>query len=98
MTENTTPSGGVPISTSTRSMTDVVHIVENSETVRRRKDGERIEVSLTVSPVRNEAGEILGASKTARNITAQKRAAAQQLIMLREMHHRIKNLSRWPRR
>ena len=66
--------------------------VDHFETVRRRKDGELIEVSLTVSPVCNEAGEILGASKIARDITAQKRAAAQQSIMLREMHHRIKNL------
>jgi PAS domain S-box-containing protein len=66
--------------------------IDHFETVRRRKDGELIEVSLTVSPVRNEAGEILGASKIARDITAQKRAAAQQSIMLREMHHRIKNL------
>lgn len=66
--------------------------IDHFETVRRRKDGELIEVSLTVSPVRNEAGEILGASKIARDITAQKRAAAQQSILLREMHHRIKNL------
>ena len=66
--------------------------IDHFETVRRRKDGELIEVSLTVSPVRNEAGEILGASKIARDITVQKRAAAQQSIMLREMHHRIKNL------
>lgn len=66
--------------------------IDHFETVRRRKDGELIEVSLTVSPVRNAAGEILGASKIARDITAQKRAAAQQSILLREMHHRIKNL------
>lgn len=66
--------------------------IDHFETVRRRKDGAFVEVSLTVSPVRNEAGEILGASKIARDITAQKRAAAQQSILLREMHHRIKNL------
>jgi len=66
--------------------------IDHFETVRRRKNGELIEVSLTVSPVRNEAGEILGASKIARDISGQKRAAAQQSILLREMHHRIKNL------
>lgn len=66
--------------------------IDHFETVRQRKDGELIEVSLTVSPVRNEAGEILGASKIARDITTQKRTAAQQSILLREMHHRIKNL------
>ncbi|MFC3075095.1 PAS domain S-box protein [Shinella pollutisoli] len=66
--------------------------VDHFETVRRRKDGELVEVSLTVSPVRNEAGEILGASKIARDITEQKRARAQQAILLREMNHRVKNL------
>lgn len=66
--------------------------IDHFETVRRRKNGELIEVSLTVSPVRNEMGEILGASKIARDISTQKRAAAQQSILLREMHHRIKNL------
>ena len=39
-----------------------------------RKDGEPRNISLTVSPVRNAAGEIVGASKIARDITAQKRA------------------------
>ncbi|WP_427142072.1 PAS domain-containing protein [Shinella sp. G-2] len=57
--------------------------IDHFETVRRRKDGGLIEVPLTVSPVRNEAGQILGASKIARDITAQKRAAAQQSIMIR---------------
>lgn len=66
--------------------------LDHFETIRRRKDGALIEVSIIVSPVRNAAGEILGASKIARDITAQKRTAAQQSILLREMHHRIKNL------
>jgi PAS domain S-box-containing protein len=44
------------------------------ETVRVRKDGRRIDVSLSVSPLRNPAGEIVGASKIARDITAQKKA------------------------
>ena len=66
--------------------------VDHFETVRRRKDGELVEVSLTVSPVRNEAGDILGASKIARDITEQKRVRAQQAILLREMNHRVKNL------
>lgn len=66
--------------------------IDHFETVRRRKDGELVEVSLTVSPVRNEAGDILGASKIARDITEQRRARAQQAILLREMNHRVKNL------
>jgi len=48
--------------------------VENFETVRVTKDGRRIDVSLTVSPVRDEDGTIVGASKIARDITERKRA------------------------
>jgi PAS domain S-box-containing protein len=48
------------------------------ETVRRRKDGTDVDVSLAVSPIRNPAGEIIGASKIARDITARKRAEAER--------------------
>ena len=44
--------------------------VEHFETVRRTKNGELIEVSLTVSPIRDANGQITGASHVARNITA----------------------------
>ncbi len=47
------------------------------ETVRRRKDGQPVHVSLTVSAIRNEAGEIIAASAIGRDITAQKHAADQ---------------------
>jgi two-component system, LuxR family, sensor kinase FixL len=59
---------------------------EHYETRRRRKDGEIIDVSLTVSPVRDNAGHLLGASKVARDITAAKRA--QAALMEREAHLR----------
>ena len=52
--------------------------VEHYETVRRRKDGLLIDISLTISPVRDEAGRIIGASKIARNITERKRAEAER--------------------
>ena len=55
--------------------------VDHYETVRRRKDGTLIDVSLTVSPLRNAAGEIFGASKIARDITQTKRAQ-RELSML----------------
>jgi PAS domain S-box-containing protein len=58
--------------------------VEHFETERLRKDGTRIEVSLTVSPVRDEHGEIVGASKIARDITERKRSER----LLREADHR----------
>jgi PAS domain S-box-containing protein len=47
--------------------------VSHYETVRRRKDGREIDVSLAVSPVRDTAGRIVGASKIARDVSAQKR-------------------------
>src|SRR5688572_23831930 len=47
--------------------------VDHFETVRRRKDGTPIDVSVTISPVRDETGRIIGASKIARDITLQKR-------------------------
>src|SRR3954469_9970882 len=50
--------------------------VDHYETVRVRKDGSCVDISLTISPVRNAAGEIVGASKIARDITQQKRAEA----------------------
>jgi PAS domain S-box-containing protein len=48
--------------------------VDHYETVRRRKDGTTVDISLTVSPIRDEAGNIIGASKIARDISEQKRA------------------------
>jgi PAS domain S-box-containing protein len=51
--------------------------IEHYETIRVRKDGTRIDISLTVSPIRGPKGEIVGASKIARDITEQKRARRQ---------------------
>lgn len=48
--------------------------IEHFETQRVRKDGERIEVSLTISPVKNSSGVVIGASKIARDITQRKLA------------------------
>lgn len=51
--------------------------VDHFETQRRRKDGHIIDVSLCISPVKNQAGIIVGASKIARDITTKKRLAEQ---------------------
>jgi PAS domain S-box-containing protein len=48
--------------------------IDHYETTRRRKDGIDVEVSLTVSPLKDETGKIIGASKIARDITEKKRA------------------------
>jgi len=58
--------------------------VEHFETRRLRKDGELIDVSLTVSPIWDDAGRLIGASKVARDITAAKRARAA--LAEREAH------------
>ena len=50
--------------------------IDHFQTVRLRKNGERIDVSLTVSPVRDRRGNIIGAAKIARDITQQKRLEA----------------------
>jgi PAS domain S-box-containing protein len=66
--------------------------VEHYETIRQRKDGSTIDISLTISPVRDQEGRIIGASKIARDITERRRAEQQQHLLVREMDHRIKNL------
>jgi PAS domain S-box-containing protein len=48
--------------------------VDHYETVRRHKDGSDIIISMTVSPIRNSAGDLVGASKVSRDITATRRA------------------------
>jgi two-component sensor histidine kinase len=60
--------------------------------VRQRKDGSFVDISLTISPIRNSRGEIVGASKIARDITDLRKARDRQCLLLREMSHRIKNL------
>jgi PAS domain S-box-containing protein len=59
--------------------------LDHYETVRRRKDGRLIDVSLTISPIKNPKGEIVGVSKIARDITEQKqteRRLAEQARLL----------------
>jgi PAS domain S-box-containing protein len=58
------------------------HRVEQYETRRRRKNGQIIDVALTVSPVRNAAGQIVGASKIARDITERKLAEQERSLLL----------------
>jgi len=66
--------------------------VDHYETVRRRKDGSLVDISLTVSPIRDEKGRIVGASKIARDITARKQAEERQRMLTAELSHRVKNM------
>jgi PAS domain S-box-containing protein len=65
--------------------------IEHYETVRQRKDGELIDISLSVSPLADATGTIVGASKIARDITEKKRGQMRQEMLVREMSHRVKN-------
>jgi PAS domain S-box-containing protein len=51
--------------------------IDHFETVRLRKDGTRLDISVTVSPIRNAEGKVIGASKIARDITEHKRSLEQ---------------------
>jgi PAS domain S-box-containing protein len=66
--------------------------IDHFETIRQRKNGSLIAVSLTVSPIINAEGTIVGASKIARDITERKRAQEQIATLAREAEHRSKNL------
>ena len=65
--------------------------IEHYETVRQHKNGRRIDIWLTVSPMRDDSGRVIGASKIARDITERKQAESQQRILLNELNHRVKN-------
>lgn len=62
--------------------------IDHYQTVRRRKDGALIDISLTVSPLTDKAGRVVAASKIARDITAEKRAE----VALRDSEQRLQDL------
>ena len=66
--------------------------IDHYETVRQRKHGELIDVSLTISPIKDTSGHIIGASKIARDITERKRFEKQLVLLGREAEHRAKNV------
>ncbi len=65
--------------------------VDHYETIRQRKDGSLLHISLTVSPIRDSEGTIVGASKVGRDITESRRARERQNLLFKEMNHRVKN-------
>lgn len=56
--------------------------VDHYETIRRRKDGTLIDISLSISPIRDEDGNIVGASNISRDITEEKRAREERARLL----------------
>ena len=67
--------------------------IEHFETVRRAKDGTLLDISLTVSPVKDGGGKIVGASKIARDISAEKRARRQLEILYRASREIFRDLN-----
>jgi len=63
--------------------------IEHFDSVRVRKDGTKVEISLSISPVRDAAGKIIGASKIARDITGRKRIERE----LSESEQRFRTLA-----
>ena len=60
-------------------------IIDHYETVRNKKNGEEIDVSLTVSPLKDRAGNIIGISKIARDITTHKKTEAELILANKEL-------------
>ncbi|MCW3097523.1 MAG: response regulator [Chthonomonadaceae bacterium] len=72
--------------------------IEHFETVRQRKDGTQIDISLTISPIQDSQGTIVGASTIARDITDAKQQQRELAVLnarlkrsMTETHHRVKN-------
>ena len=65
--------------------------IAHFDTERMTRDGRRITVSLTVSPIRDASGRVVGASKIARDVTARRQAEAMQRQLIEELNHRVRN-------
>jgi len=65
--------------------------IEHYDTVRMAKDGRRLDVSLTISPLRDGTGNIVGASKIARDVTAQREAERRKDEFLAILAHELRN-------
>lgn len=65
--------------------------IDHYETTRVAKDGRCLNISLTVSPLRDKVGRVVGASKVARDVTERKQAEVLQRLLVEELNHRVKN-------
>jgi PAS domain S-box-containing protein len=66
------------------------HSIKHFETVRQTKSGKLIDVSLTISPIKNDLGEIIGVSKIARDITEKKQEEQRKNVFISMASHELK--------
>lgn len=67
--------------------------IEHYETIRRRKDGQLIPVSLSISPVRDESGQVIGASKIVRDLSKLERLVSQRTVELERSRDQLRSLA-----
>jgi PAS domain S-box-containing protein len=67
--------------------------VERLETIRIRKDGTPVEVSVTVSPIKDSSGKVIGASSVARDITQRKQVEKEHLALIQELTSALANVN-----
>jgi two-component system CheB/CheR fusion protein len=67
-------------------------VIANLDVSRQTKDHRQIHVALTISPIRDEQGVIVGASAVARDIAERKAAEERALLLMAELDHRVKNI------
>jgi two-component sensor histidine kinase len=65
--------------------------IDHYETVRMRRDGSLIDISLTVSPLKDARGRVVGASKIARDVSESRRNEERRQLLVNELNHRVKN-------
>ncbi len=65
--------------------------IETLQTMLRHRDGELVPVSLTISPIKNRSGELIGALSIARDISEARESERRLRLLMREINHRVKN-------
>lgn len=67
-------------------------VIRHFDSTRTAKDGRVIDISLTISPMKDSSGTIVGASAVARDISNRKRAEKHAALLMSELDHRVKNI------
>src|SRR5262249_47084272 len=68
--------------------------IDHYDTIRITKDGRRVDISLTISPIRDSSGKIVAVSKVARDITAKKQAEQALVLLKDELASQLADLRR----